>query len=410
MLSIRFRTSCFALTVAACTSAAALDEQPTTQLPYTPSLDPEAMDLTADPCEDLYQYSCGGWIRNNPIPADQSSWSIYGKAYVDNQRYLWGLLQEDSVDHPQRNATQTLIGDYFAACMNESAIEALGSTPLDPDLQAITAVTDKNQLADVIGQLISHTDTSAFFLAVGSEQDAEESSKMIGAIFAGGLGLPDRDYYFDASDNKAATRQAYLDHVAAMFVLLGESPQQAQNAAATVMRIETGLAGASLTQVERRDPHKVYHRKSAQEVAAVAPAFDWQALFARTGLDPNPWLNLSQPEFIAEMQATITRESLDDLKTYLRWGLVNTRAQQLAKAFRDQDFAFYGTHLRGIKEQRPRWRTCVGQVDAQLGEALGREFVERNFPPELREKALHMTLQIQQAMARAHGPDRLDEP
>ena len=404
MRSTRLRLQLLALTVTACASATALDEQPLSRLPYTPSLDPAAMDRAADPCEDLYQYACGGWISSNPIPPDQSRWSTYDKTYVDNQRFLLGILQEDSVEHPQRNATQTMIGDYFAACMNEAGIETLGSAPLDADLQAIDALADKWQLAGLISRLINHTDASAFFLAIGSEQDAEDSSKMIGALYAGGLGLPDRDYYFDSSANKTATRHAYLSHLAAMFALLGEPAERARIAAETVMRIETALAGATLTQVERRDPHKVYHRKSAAEIAELAPVFDWQALFTQAGLDPEPWLNLTQPDFVSAMQTIIQNESLDNLKTYLRWGLVNTRAQLLSKPFRDTDFAFYGTHLRGIREQRPRWRICVNQVDAQLGEALGREFVERVFPPQVREQALRLSMQIQQAMA-----DRIDQ-
>jgi putative endopeptidase len=391
-------------TLAICSSVAAADQQPSSQLPYTPSLDPTSMDRTADPCEDLYQYACGGWINNNPIPDDQSSWSVYGKTYVDNQRYLWGILQDLSANQPQRNANQKMLGDYFAACTDEPAIEALGAAPLDADLQAIGALDDKAQLAALVGRLISRTDASAFFVALGSEQDAEESTMMIGAVYAGGLGLPDRDYYLDTSPDKEAIRTSYLAHLAAMFALLGETPQQAQDSAATIMRIETGLARATLTRVEQRDPYKTYHRMTLQQLTEAAPGFDWQALFQVTGLNPQPWLNLSQPEFVTAMQAIIEHESLQSLQTYLRWGMVNTRAQLLARPFRDQDFAFYGTKLRGIKEQKPRWRTCVGQVDAQLGEALGREFVARSFPPERREQALRMTRQIQQAMA-----ERIDQ-
>ena len=387
------------LALAACTLATAQQDQPTTSLPYTPSLGIEAMDLGADPCANLYQYACGGWIKNNPIPVNQSGWSTYAKAYVDNQRYLWGILAEDAANTPTRNATQKLIGDYFAACMNTERIDEQGLSPMDHELSVIAGLDDKSKLGEVLGKLIQATDSAAFFLGVGSEQDALDSSIMIGGVDAGGLGLPDRDYYLDASADKLATRLAYRTHVAAMFGLLGQTPDQAKQSADVVMRIETDLASASLTVVERRDPHKVYHRQTLQELQAQWPAIGWAVLFQLAGLNPAPWLNVSQPQFLTEAQALITRESLDDLKTYLRWGLLNTRAALLSRPFRDQDFAFFGTVLRGVKEQKPRWQTCVTQVDDQLGEALGREFVERNFPPEVRADAQRMSLQIQQAMA-----------
>jgi len=404
MTRIRLSTVTLGLVLGLSGAAFAGDDQPTTSLPYTPSLDVNAMDRSADPCEDLYQFACGGWIRNNPIPSDQSRWHTYSKAYVDNQRYLWGILEEDSRDDPQRNATQTMIGDYFYSCMDETGIEKRGSSPLHADLQAIAGLEDKKELGALIGRLIKHTDDGVFFLALGSEQDAEDSSKMIGAVYAGGLGLPDRDYYLEDNENKEATRKAYVAHVAAMFALLGEPEEQAARSADTVMRIETALARASLTRVERRDPHKVYHRKTLKELEQAVPAIDWKALFGQAGLDPEPWLNLSQPAQAEAIQALIDGESLEDIKTYLRWGLVNSRAQLLSRSFRDQDFAFFSAHLRGIKEQKPRWQTCVSQVDNQLGEALGREFVERSFPPERREEALRMSLQIQEVMG-----ERIDQ-
>jgi endothelin-converting enzyme/putative endopeptidase len=384
--------------------APAEEDRPTASLPYFPSLDPGSMDRSADPCEDLFQYACGGWIENNPIPGHQSGWSTYGKTYADNQRYLWGLLEDVSADDPERNATQTLIGDYFAACMDLETIDALGIGPLQTELDAIATLESRQQLGGLLGYLISRTDVSGFFIAIGSAQDAKQSEKVIGTIYAGGLGLPDRDYYFDEDDKKKETRAIYKAHVAKMFQLLGEPETQAQQSAQTVMRIETALAGASLTAVDRRDPYKVYHRKTPDELGALAPALDWKAFFKNTGLRPDPWLNLSQPAHLEEVQAVIERESLDAIRTYLRWALINTRADLLSQPFRDQDFAFYGTHLRGIEEQKPRWRSCVSKVDAQLGEALGREFVERNFPPEVRDQARRMSLQIQQVMA-----ERIDQ-
>jgi putative endopeptidase len=393
----------FACSLFSCLAVIA-EEQPSPNLPYSPSLDLTSMDRTANPCENLYQYACGGWIKNNPIPADQSRTSTYGKLYVDNQRYLWGILEELAQEKEGRNDTQKMIGDYFAACMNLELIDKKSATPIQAELQSIEAMESTADLGKTIGLLISQTDSSSFFFGLGSQQDAKQSESMIGAVHAGGLGLPDRDYYLDQEEKKKENRERYIEHVAAMFQLLGQSESEAAKNSAAVMRIETALASASLTRVERRDPHKTYHRKSKKELEASVPAIDWTALFETTDLVPEPWLNIVQPEFMQEMQAVIERESLDNIKTYLKWGLVNSRAQLLSAPFRDQDFAFYSAYLEGITEQKPRWRTCVSMVDRQLGEALGREFVERNFPPEVRDQARTMSLQIQQVMA-----ERIDQ-
>jgi putative endopeptidase len=375
---------CFSLIFTLLISMSAFAQDgPSTTLPYSPSLDLNSMDTSADPCEDLYQYACGGWIRNHPIPPDQSRTSTYGKLYVDNQRYLWGILEELSQEDPQRSVNQKMIGDYFAACMNVEAIDQAGLKPLQAALNSIQVIEDKNQLGALIGELLVLTDSSNFFVALGSEQDAKQSELMIGAVYAGGLGLPDREYYVADDQQKKEDRERYVQHVTGMFRLLGRDDEIARHDAAAVMRIETALAEATLTVVEQRDPNKVYHRKTEDELETMIR---------------EPWLNVVQLKFMEELQARIENESLDDLKAYLTWGLINSRADLLSAAFRDQDFAFYSAYLEGIDEQEPRWRTCVSMIDRQLGEALGREFVDRSFPPDVRDQVKEMTLQIRQAM------------
>ncbi|MDT8321641.1 MAG: M13 family metallopeptidase [Xanthomonadales bacterium] len=393
----------FALLWAFLPTGLAADAAPITRLSHEPSLNLRSLDTATEPCEDFYQYACGGWIENNPIPADQSRISTYGKLYVENQRHLWGILEELARGDAERSPEQALLGDYFGACMDTDGIEKAGLRPLRAELDLIESISSKADLGAALGRLIRNTDSKAFFVALGSQQDAQQSERMIGAVYAGGLGLPDRDYYLTDEPLKADNRAHYREHVAVMLQLLGESAAQARRSAATVLRIETALAAASLTRVQRRDPHAVYNRRSLAELAALAPVVDWRALFDAAGLRPEPWLNVVQPSFIREIQAVIERESLAALRSYLRWGLVNTRAELLSKAFRDAHFAFYSAYLEGIAEPPPRWRTCVSQVDRQLGEALGREFVARNFPPQVREQVRDMSRLIRRAMAERIG-------
>jgi putative endopeptidase len=374
------------------------EDTPFTELPYTPSLDVSAMDRTADPCQDLYQYSCGGWMKNNPLPGDQANWSVYGKLYEDNQRYLWGLLVDAAKPSAQRNATQQKIGDYFDACMDVEAVEAAGASPLQADLGRIAAMKSVKDLGGYLGSIHARIATGAMLFGNGVEQDAKDSSRQILAIYAGGLGLPDRDYYLKDDDKSKEIRAKYVEHIARMLALLGDAPEKAKSGAETVMRLESALAKASLTRVERRDPYKIYHRTEPGKLKKLVPGFDWDGYFTAAGGRPEGWLNVSEPAFFTELGARLKSESLADIKTYLRWTLVSARADYLSKAFVDEHFAFYRATLRGVKDQQPRWKKCVGWVDRDLGEALGKEFVDRVFPPENKAKAVAMTDLIVAAM------------
>jgi putative endopeptidase len=373
-------------------------DRPLSSFPYTPGLDVNAMDRTADPCVDFYQYSCGGWRQNNPIPSDQAKWSVYGKLGQDNQRYLWGILDSISADKPGRNATQRRIGDYFAACMDEGAVEKLGAAPLKRYLDRIEGIKSKRGLAPALAELQMATGDGGLLFSFGSNQDFADSSQVIAFASDGGLGLPDRDYYVKDDDKSKEIRAKYLAHVARTFELLGELPVAAARDAVTVMRIETALAKASLTRVDKRDPYKLFHKMNGKELRALTPGFDWDAYLKAMGLPRVERFNVTEPALYQEIDRQLASASLEDIKTYLRWHVAHAAAPYLSTAFVNENFDFFSRTLRGVPQLRPRWKRCVALVDGQLGEALGQEFVRRTFAPELKEKALRMTHQIEQAM------------
>ncbi len=356
------------------------------------------MDRSVDPCEDLYTYACGGWEKANPIPADETSWSVYGKLSAEVHRYLWGVLDELSRPSITRTPDQQKLGDYFAACMDVAAIERAGIAPLRADLARIAALSDKRQLARLLGDLHPRIESDGMLFTEDVEQDARDATKVIAAIDAGGLGLPDRDYYLKQDVRSRQIRQRYAAHVARMLELTGEAPAAATDDAAVVLRIETALAHASLSMVEQRDPYKIYHRATLASLEKMAPAFDWAEYFEASGLIARPWINISEPQFVRELNALIEGESLAHLKAYLRWTLIDAAAPDLSSAFVQESFEFNDAYLLGAKADRPRWQKCVSSIDRDLGEALGREFVARNFPPGTERRVVRMTHQIEAAM------------
>lgn len=382
--------------------AGAADETPLASLPYTPSLDVTAMDRSADPCDDLYRFACGGWREKNPIPADQSRWSVYAKMANENQRYLWGVLDQLAAQREGRSANQARLGDYFAACMDEDAVQAAGLAPLQPLLARIAALQDKRALPVLLAELQLAAGNERLFFGFSAGQDFADATRQIAFATAGGLGLPDRDYYLKGDAKTLAIRQAYEAHVVRVFELLGDTPAAAKAAARSVLATETALARASLSKVDKRDPYKTFHVVDARGLQALTPGFDWTAFQRALGSTPGPTrINVTEPAFFKAFAARLKSMRVAELQTYLRWQLASSLAPALDRGFVQANFDFYGQTLTGTPQLMPRWKRCVQLVDAQLGEALGEEFVARNFAPELKAATVAMTHEIEAAMARS---------
>jgi len=373
-----------------------------------PVLDVSATDRTIDPCVDFYAYSCGGWIKNNPIPPDQSNWGTYGKLQDENRAQLRAILEEaakangtrDTATHGAIHDVMQKIGDYYASCMDEGAIEKLGVTPLLPELERIAGLKSKLDLANyaATAQFPPSLYGGGTLFAFRSNQDFKNSMQVIAEADQGGLGLPDRDYYLKEDAKSEELRKAYVAHVAKMFELLGDKPSDAATEAATVMRIETALAKGQMTRVERRDPPKLYHKMSVEELQKLAPAFDWNAYFQKNSVGSLVSLNVVAPGYFHVMSEEIAKESLPEWKTYLRWHAAHEAATDLSSTFVKENFSFYGKTLRGRQQLPPRWKRCTNDVDNNLGEALGQVYVAKYFSPAARDAALKMVREIEAAM------------
>src|ERR1700722_16026101 len=261
----------------------------------SPGFSTANMDTLANPCVDFYQYACGTWMANNPIPPDQSRWGIFDALADRNRAVLHGILEKASVDDPKRSAVEQKIGDFYASCMDESAIDQLGTKPLDPELKRIDAIKSKDQIADELVRL--HPLGVGALFNFSSTPDAKNSTQMIADADQGGLGLPDRDYYLKEDPKSVKLRDQYVAHVQKMLELAGESPAQATSDSQAILRIETELAKGSLDRVARRDPNRTYHKMSVKDLAALAPSIDWAKYFSGIGAPAFTDLDVSVPGF-----------------------------------------------------------------------------------------------------------------
>ncbi|MDR3747914.1 MAG: M13 family metallopeptidase [Acidobacteriota bacterium] len=354
------------------------------------------LDRKADPCTDFYEYSNGAWRANNPIPSTMDRWSRRWAAGEANKDQLRVILDEASAKKNQpKGSVHQLIGDYYGACMDVARVDQAGATPVKPTLAEIDAINSQADLQKMIIRLQNYGFQVPF--GVNAAPDNHNPAQVIANVQASGLGLPDRDYYFKEEPRFKQAREQYLVHVANMFKLAGYSDAAATKAAAQVMQFETGLAGATLDNVARRDPQSTDHKTTFAQLQKMTPAFDWTAYYSDAKI-PQVDLNVEEPNFMAEVNKQITSTSLADWKTYLTWQVLHGSSQFLSQPFVDENFNFYEKQLGGVAELKPRWKRCAESTDLFLGEALGRGYVARYFPPEAKARAKVMITNILAAM------------
>jgi putative endopeptidase len=359
--------------------------------------DASNLDRAVKPCDDFYQFADGGWVKNNPIPADHSSWATFNELHDKNEDALRTILDEASNDRSAAAGSNwQKIGDYYASCMDEGQIEAAGLKALDPELQRVADINNSESLQAEIARLQREGANAVF--GFGSEQDFKDSTQVIAAAEQGGLGLPDRQYYTDNDDRSKQLRDHYVEHVTNMFKLMGDDDSKAAAEASAVLGIEATLANASLDRADRRNPDNVYHKMPLMQLSELTPHLSWDLYLKEVNAPAVSAMNIEEPDFFKAVDAAFTSVPLADWKTYLRWHLIHSAATGLSSKFVEENFDFYGKTLTGQKEMLPRWRRCVESTDRELGEALGQYYVQRNFPPEAKAKALVMVKSLIDAL------------
>ena len=360
-------------------------------------VDVSDLDRKADPCDDFYQFSNGTWRASNPIPASMDRWSKRWAAGEASKDKLKEILEAAAADKSAAAGTdKKLIGDYYGACMDVSRVNARGVEPLKPWFARIDAATTNADLQPIIDAMQDVNLGEPF--SFGSQQDPHKPTMVLADFGASGLGLPDRDYYLKPDAKSNETRDQYVAHITAMFKLAGRDEKRASAAAQTVMTMETKFAEASLDNVTLRDPAATDHNTTFAQLQAMAPHFDWTQYFRHKQIPQDGDMNVDQPKFMQEFDRQLHATPLSDWKIYLQWHLLNSNARFLSDPIEDENYAFNGKILQGSTENKPRWKRCVESTDLLFGEALGKEYVEKYFPPEAKARMQEMVRNLLAAM------------
>jgi len=391
----RILSVAMALVVIACTTSKTTapsttsNRQPTTArkspLFGEHGFDTTGMDRTVNACDDFYRFAVGKWRDTHPLPAQYSRYGRFEELSERNRDVLHTILDEDAAAAATAPAgsAQQKIGDFYAACMNETAIDQAGVMPIQPELDRINAITDRNSLLAEITRL--HDMGYAPLFRVGGQNDFKNSKMIIASVGTGQLGLPDRDYYLRDDERFKNIRGQYVDHVAKMLSLAGEDANQARSDAERILQLESKLAQAEMSLVETPNPENRYHMMSVSQLASTAPAVDWNAYLNALGVNEQN-VNVTEPKYIETVNRLLSEVPLEDWKTYVRWTVINAAAPSLSRPLEEEEFNFNGRILSGQQQQQERWKRCVRATDANLGQLLGQEYVRRNFTPEAKAK------------------------
>lgn len=355
----------------------------------------ENIDKTQDPCVDFFQYSCGNWLKKAEIPADLPRWGSFAELHERNQAELRDILEKAAVVTPNRHAIDQKIGDFYSSCMDEKAVNAAGAGAIKPALDGLAAVQNKAGLMEAIAHL--RMIGAGVLFSFSSAPDLHNADEVIASMDQGGLTLPDRNYYVQTDAKMAEMRQHLVEYATQVFTLSGQSATKAAESAQIVLRIETALAKASMDRAARRDPANRDHKMTKEQVVALAPNFSLNRYFSDVGAPSFTDLNVVNPEFFKQVNGVLEAESLDALKTYAAWRLLDTVSPWLSQPFVEANFKMQ-QRLTGQAQIQDRWKRCVDLTDHSLGEALGQRYVEAYFSPEEKQRMLKMVNALEKSL------------